>query len=164
MFEEEGSIFFFYKKMFFSKCCPGLIKCTFSNSAEVFYAKVRKGFVNVRYWTKTFAKFPKSVFRQKKKILWTLGKHFWQTPKIFDQNTSKIQKQKRPEKFLWTPNMPLKNAAKSFCPCPYVFRSKSEKQKRVFLKTLFSSKNSSGRIEGKFGHTANFFQSNFQNV
>ena len=48
------------------------------------------------------------------------------------------------------------SAVNSFCHCPNVFRSKSEKQKRLFVKTLFSSKCSSGHTERKFGHSANF--------
>ena len=82
-------------------------------------------------------------------------------PKSLTKNSREIQKQKHPKKFLWTSNLPLKERSQSFCPCPNVFRSKSGKQKRVFLKTLFCSKYSTGRIERKFGHTANFFQPKF---
>ena len=135
--EEESILFFFFKKMFFSKCSPGLIKCKFSNSAEVFYAKVRKVYFNVRNWTKNFTKSPNSVFCQKT-ILWTLGKQFWQPPpkKSLTKNSREIQKQKPPKKFLWTTNMPLKERSQKFLPLSERFSLEVRKTKKSFFKDI----------------------------
>ena len=57
---------------------------------------------------------------------------FDKSPKIFDQNTSKIQKQKRPEKFFWTPNMPLKEQPKVFA-LVRTFFARSLKNKKEFF-------------------------------
>ena len=97
----------------------------------------------------------KTILRSHRNQFWqNLGNTFAKNPELPTQVIK--PEQKHLKNFLWAPNMLLKNAAKSFCPCRNVFRPKSEKQKRVFLKTLFSSKFSSGHNERKFGHTANF--------
>ena len=62
---------------------------------------------------------------------------FDKPPNIFDQNTSKIQKQKRPEKFLWTPNMPLKERSQKFLPLSERFSLEVWKTKKSFFKDPF---------------------------
>ena len=138
--EEESILFFFFVKMFISKRSPGLIKCKFSNSAEVFYAKVRKVYFNVRNWTKNFTKSPNSVFRQKKKRFYGhLESNFDNPPpqkKSLTKNSREIQKQNYPKKFLWTPNMPLKERSQKFLPLSERFSLEVWKTKNNFFKDI----------------------------
>ena len=87
-------------------------------------------------WTKNFTKFPNSNYCQKKRFYGHLESIFDKPPKIFDQNTSKIQKQKRPEKFFWTPNMPLKERSQKFLPLSERFSLEVWKTKKSFFKDL----------------------------
>ena len=58
--------------------------------------------------------------------------------------------------FLWTTKMPLRERSQNFWPMSELYSLEVWKTKKNFLKTLFSSKCSSGHSEWKFGHTANF--------
>ena len=127
---------FFFKKMFSSKCCPGLIQCKLSNSAEVFHAKVRKNYFNVRNWTKNFTEFPNNVFRQKNDSMDTWKAILTTPPKSLTKNSTEIQKQKQSEKFLRTPNMPLKERSQKFLPLSERFSPEVWKTKKSFFKDI----------------------------
>ena len=130
---KKKKVFSFFKKMFFSKCYTGLKKCNFSNSAEVFYEKVREVYFNVRNWTKNFTKIPNSVFRQKndfmdtwKAILATPPQNFW--PKTPEKSRNKnIQRSSSGHLMCrW------KNAAKIFA-LVWTFFARSLKNKKEFF-------------------------------
>ena len=135
-YEEEEIIFFFFLKMFLSKCCTGLIKCKLSNSADVFYAKNRKVYFNVRNWTKNFTKFPNSVFRQKNDPMDTWKAILRTPPKYLTKNSRENQKQKHPKKFFWTPNMPLKEHSQKFLPLSERFSLEVWKTKKSFFEDI----------------------------
>ena len=134
--EEESIFFFFFKKMFSSKCCPGLKKCKLSKSAEVFYAKVRKNYFNVRNRTKNLTEFPNNVFRQKNDSMDTWKAILTTPPKSLTKNSTEIQKQKHSEKFLRIPNMPLKERSQKFLPLSERFSLEVWKTKKSFFKDI----------------------------
>ena len=124
---------FFLKKMFLSKCCLGLTKCKLSNSADVFYAKVRKVCFNVRNWTKNFTKFPNSVCRQKnvsmdtwKAIMRTPPQNIW--PKTPEKSRNKNFRRSSSGHLIcrW------KNAGKTFA-LVWTFFARSLKNKKEFF-------------------------------
>ena len=57
--------------------------------------------------------------------------------KIFDQNSREIQKQKHAKKFLWTPNVPLKERSQKFLPLSERFSLEVWKTKKSFFKDIF---------------------------
>ena len=160
---EEESIFVFLRK-FFLKVLPRVIwNANLANLPKLFYANVRK-IISTSETEQRISQNFQIVFFLKKTILWTLGKQFWQPPpqKSLTKNSREIQKQKHPKKFLWTPNLPLKDRSQMFLPLSERFSLEDWKTKKSFLKTLFSSKCSPGRNEQKFGHTTNFFLIKFR--
>ena len=73
------------------------------------------------------------VFFVKKQFYGHLESSFENTPKYLTKNSREIQKQKHPKKFVWTPNMPLKERSQMFLPLSERFSLEVWKTKKSFF-------------------------------
>ena len=78
------------------------------------------------------------VFFVKKHFYGHLESNFDNPPKkTLNKNSREIQKQKHPKKFLWTPNMPIKERSQRFLPLSERFSLEVWKTKKSFFKDTF---------------------------
>ena len=101
--------------------------------------------------------------------LWGDRMQFWQTPNFFPKilkvTKRLIELQKKVPKIVPLDSQYAVMITQiKLWPLSEFIRSKSAKQKRSFLKTLFISECSSGHNERNFGHTANFLAKNPKTV
>ena len=103
-----------------------------------FFMKKSEKFISTSETEQRILQNFQTVFFVKKTILWTLGKQFWLTPppKFLTKNSREIQKRKHPKKFLWTPNMPLKERSQKFLPLSDRFSLEVWKTKKSFFKDI----------------------------
>ena len=98
--------------------------------------------------------------------LWDDRMQFWQTPAFFPKSLEVtkwvLELQKKVPKIvpLDSQYAVMRTQIKIMAIVRTLFARSLKNKKRIFLKTLFSSKRSSGHNERKFGHTATFLAKN----